>query len=321
MSKAAKIHFDDTKGKFVASYAGHLLASSKSKEAVINLIVEGRCNKAKKFGVTSVEGNQQEIAADAVSEKFDINTRFGFTTDLVNMVVSKTVPSVIITGEGGLGKTHTVKKALSDAKLVDCQSLFSNLDDLEEGESRAFSATRPGDYTIVKGFSTPKGLYRTLYENRDKIVVFDDCDSVLRDPVALNLLKSALDSYDERWISWNSEGFVDDGLPRSFKFTGQIIFISNMPQYKIDQAIKSRSILVDLSMTTDQKIERMSHILEQDDFLPKFSVAYKREALAFLDKNRSVAKEISLRTLQTVTKVRATSKNWEQLAEYVLMNA
>ena len=37
---------------------------------------------------------------------------------------------------------------------------------------------------MVKGYSTAKGLYRTLFENNGMVIIFDDCDSILKDDVA-----------------------------------------------------------------------------------------------------------------------------------------
>jgi hypothetical protein len=179
-----------------------------------------------------------------------------------------------------------------------------------------------GDYKIIKGYSTPKALYATLYENRNKLVIFDDCDSVLRDPASLNILKGALDSYDRRTISWLSKGFIDDGLPSSFDFEGQVIFISNLSADKIDQAVKSRSICIDLSMSVDDKIERMQSILK--DILPEFDMGIKKAALEFLDEHKYEAKELNMRTLQKVTKVAFTygidNPEWKLAAKYLLTN-
>ena len=52
---------------------------------------------------------------------------------------------------------------------------------------------------------TVLGLYAKLYEfsNSGNVVVFDDCDSVLLDDLALNILKAALDSGARRRIYWN----------------------------------------------------------------------------------------------------------------------
>ena len=318
MSKFAKVTFDGS--KWNAVYQGHLVASSSSREYVVNNIRSGKCRKAVQLGVTDIEADVHAAIAvyEAPKERFNINERFTFVSDLVMMIADKTIPSVIVTGEGGLGKTHTVIKTIKDAGLKDTRSFIGNseISTDEDGEPSELQ----GDYTIVKGFSTAKGLYRTLYDNRNKIVIFDDCDSILKDPVALNLLKGALDSYDERWLSWNSEAIFGDSLPRSFKFTGQIIFISNIPMMKIDQAIRSRSMCVDLAMTDVQKIERMSHIIAEDDFMPDFELTIKNEALNFLSVFASQANEISLRTLIAIVKIRAKGRNWEKLAEYVLTN-
>jgi hypothetical protein len=221
---------------------------------------------------------------------------------------------LIITGEGGLGKTFTVNRALTDAGMQNTAKMvgFGSDDGLTTAQSRTL-------YSVVKGYSTAKGLYRTLYENRNRVIIFDDCDSILKDDTALNILKGALDSYDERIISWNAESFgKDDDLPRSFAFKGGVIFISNMPLFKIDNAVRSRAICVDVSMTLDQKIERMTRIIDDEGFLPEYEKSAKIMALAFINKMKNETKEMSLRTLISVTKVAGRGDNWERRAEYLL---
>jgi hypothetical protein len=151
------------------------------------------------------------------------------------------------------------------------------------------------------------------------LVIFDDCDSILQDPVALNLLKGALDSYDKRIISWNAEGFgKEDDLPRSFEFKGGVIFISNKQIFKIDQAVRSRAICVDLSMNQAQKIERMEAIIKLDEFMPEYDASTKRAALDFLEKMKDETADLNFRTLIAVTKVAGRGNNWERRAEYLL---
>jgi len=261
--------------------------------------------------VTKMVGDM-DVHIAAVAEKqsrFDINTRFGFVEKLVNMVASGVQPSAVITGEGGLGKTYTVIKTLESNGLKD----ISDLADFQVGE--VLNARKC--FTMVKGYSTAKGLYRTLFENQKSVIVFDDCDAVLKDPVALNLLKGALDSYGKRIISWNAD-MKDDDLPRSFEFTGRVIFISNMDQDKIDQAIRSRSMMIDLSMSTDQKIDRMEFIAGLAEFLPEYDAKIKSDALSLIREIKDEVKEISLRTLIAVAKVRASNKDWKDLATYML---
>jgi hypothetical protein len=241
---------------------------------------------------------------------FGINERFDFVTKLVKMVADNVQASAIITGEGGLGKTFTVTKTLDDAGYSD----ISDLGALEEG----MIVRRSKTYIMVKGFSTAKGLYRTLFENNGGVIIFDDCDSILRDPVALNLLKGALDSYGKRIISWNAD-LRDDDLPKSFVFTGRVIFISNLNQNQIDQAIRSRSMMIDLSMTTEQKIERMETIAMDSDFMPGYEKVAVKDALALIREIKDDAKEISLRTLISVTKIRSSNTDWKNLAKYTLI--
>ena len=227
-----------------------------------------------------------------MTNEFDINQRFGFLNDLTTMVVSGVTPSLLVVGEGGLGKTHSVTKTIKENELEDME------------------------YVFFKGYSTARGLYNTLYDNNGKLIVFDDCDSVLDDKVAVNILKSALDSYDKRTISWMSKVSKSDEYPQHFDFTGRIIFISNKSKDKIDEAILTRSLTVDLTMTPDDKISRMEAIL--GSILPEYDMADKRAALEFL---KSVKDEVSLnmRMLIMVTKMCLQYPDtWRNLATYMV---
>lgn len=350
MGNIATIRFNETKGKWEAllgnmhitgsvdlNYVKMVLTNGSCRKAVVNQITGFRVLDENKHPVVAGGGasnvklaTSMHVAAVGTDEschdgdilvapnvnaaiQFDINKRFEFLNDLVQMVMNGTTNSLIVTGEGGLGKTHTVMAALHDAGLKDAAGI--GLPDVIEGEELVWS--NPGDYTVVKGFSTAKGLYRTLYENRDKLIVFDDCDSVLKDKVALNLLKAALDSYDKRFISWMSEGVVGgDDLPRVFEFTGRVIFISNMAQNAIDQAIRSRAMRIDLSMTPDQKIDRMGAILH--GVLPEYTMKVKKDALEFLRTHAHQATDLNIRTLMNVAKIRMAVKDWEDLALYTI---
>jgi hypothetical protein len=223
---------------------------------------------------------------------FNINQRFQFLNDLTTMVVNNTTPSLIVTGEGGLGKTHSVTETIKS-------------NDLSEDK-----------YIFFKGYSTARGLYNTLYDNNGKLIIFDDCDSVLDDKVALNILKSALDSYETRTISWMAKMNKNDEYPQQFEFTGRIIFISNKSISDVNEAIRSRSLTVDLTMTPSDKIERMSAILE--NILPEYSLEFKKDALSFLSE---VSNEVSvnMRMLIMVTKMRYNYPDrWKDLASYMV---
>jgi hypothetical protein len=295
------VSFDAGSKKFVGSINGQVVVRSVGK-AYVERRLEEMAGEKIDFAVAAEK-------QAAKTEKFGINARFGFVEKLVSMVAESVQPSAVITGEGGLGKTFTVTKTL-EAKG------YKDMSDLAEFQVGTVINARKC-YTMVKGYSTAKGLYRTLFENQKSVIVFDDCDAVLKDPVALNLLKGALDSYGKRVISWNAD-MRDEDLPRSFNFEGRVIFISNMTQDKIDQAIRSRSMMIDLTMTLDQKIDRMEHIAASAEFLPEYDSKVKTDALALIREIKDDCKEISLRTLIAVAKVRASNKEWRDLATYML---
>lgn len=297
--------FDKSSLKWITSVNGKRIASPNKK------YVEHRAasyGASVQFAGDSVI-ESKKAAQTVTQSKFSINDRFNFVEKLVKMVASGVQSSAVITGQGGLGKTYTVTKTLAEAGYSDS----SDLAEFQIGQK----LSRSKMFVTVKGYSTAKGLYRTLFENNNSVIIFDDCDSVLKDPVALNLLKGALDSYGKRTISWNAD-FKDEDLPRSFNFEGRVVFISNLAQDKIDQAIRSRSMMIDLTMTTDQKIERMEYIAKSDEFLPEYDTKVKTDAINLIKKFKDEAKEISLRTLISVSKIRASNDDWESLAEYML---
>jgi hypothetical protein len=77
-------------------------------------------------------------------------------------------------------------------------------------------------------------------------------------------------------------------------------------------------MMIDLSMNTDQKIERMETIALTEEFLPEYSKDVIADALALIREIKEEVKEISLRTLISVSKVRASNDQWKDLATYML---
>ena len=223
---------------------------------------------------------------------YTINQKFEFLNKLTTMVVDGINPSLIICGPCGLGKTHNVLNIISEKELY------------------------PFEYEIIKGYSTSRGLYNTLFDNNGKLIIFDDCDSVLEDKIAINILKSALDSYETRTISWSAKMNKNDEYPQQFNFTGKIIFISNKDKKSIDDAILSRSLTVDLNMTSDEKIERMGYVIES--ILPDYPIDIKKDALEYLNTNKDNL-QLNFRSLIITSKLRmAHPDTWKDLADFMI---
>jgi len=275
-----------------------LLAQGFSIEDILN-------NKTTMHINNTVPSASSAITLTEPTQQFDINQRFEFVEKLVKMVADGIQPSALIVGKGGVGKTHTVTTTLLNCGYID-------ISDMEE-ESVPSGALA---FRKITGSSSAKGLYRSLYENNGKVIILDDCDSVFDSDSSLNILKGSLDSNDSRVISWNSEMKTDE-LPRCFEFTGSIIFISNRSLDSIDQAVRSRSMTVDLAMSKNETVERMSHIVCQGSFLPEYSDTIKMDALEFISTNRDKVKNLSLRSLITVAKIRAANDDWYSMAQYM----
>lgn len=262
---------------------------------------------------------EKPIAVANPASRFDVDTRFQFIEELSDTVINGEANSLIVSGSGGLGKTYTVlarlhaagKKSEDECKAAEKAPGGSVIKQAEKY-----------DYTVVKGFSTPKSMYRLLYNNKDKLVIFDDCDSILDNPTAINILKAALDSFETRWIHWLSEkGFsgsdADDDLPVRFEFTGKIIFVSNRTLSQIDQALLSRCLYVDVTMTTEEKIKRIRTLASK--MLPKMEMKAKMEVVDLLDNIKVQIGDLNIRTFLKVCDLyRRNPTNWRNLAEYVI---
>lgn len=235
--------------------------------------------------------------------KQTLNERFENMMKYTDMVINKVNPSLLITGGPGTGKTFMVRKRIN-----------------ESGKTHGIN------WRLIKGSASAVGLYAALYHHSDQLIVFDDCDQVLKDPDAVNMLKAALDSYDTREISYlsgrpikNAEG---DVIPSSFEFTGQVIFISNMPEAKIDSAIKSRSFVVNIDSTPGQMLDRMETLLEKVE--PNVQMNIKIDALKAL--KEAYAKfdgvELNMRSLMKAIRIRKMNfENWQwMIAEQCIPN-
>lgn len=231
-----------------------------------------------------------------VLEKRDPAVMFSNLERLTKMVGRGIQPSLVLTGMAGVGKTHLVKETLKGMGL-----------------------TESTDFVHFKGRTTAAGLFITLYNNSDKIVIFDDCDSVFKDDDAVNILKAALDSYDTRRISYISSKPLKDEwgnpLPAHFEFTGKVIFISNINQSRLDEAIRSRSFVADITMNTTQMFQRMEQLM--DSMERSIPLAAKQQALEIMKRldSKFVGIEVNLRSF--IKAARICAMGFENAEEMV----
>ena len=239
------------------------LLNAEKTQQVLLVSSTGRVTRVDRAEVNApaISTAPAKMSFMSVLESRDPAVMFGNLERLTKMVGRGIQPSLVITGMAGVGKTHLVKETLKQMGLTESK-----------------------EFVHFKGRATPAGLFITLYQNSDKIVELDDCDSVFKDDDAVNILKAALDSYDTRRISYISSKPLKDEygepIPPHFEFTGRIIFISNINQSKLDEAIRSRSFVSDISMNTTQMFQRMEQLMESME--RSIPIAAKKQALEIM---------------------------------------
>jgi len=202
----------------------------------------------------------------------------------VNMVVDGDMYALLLTGQAGVGKSFLVTKCLKERGLE-----------------------RNKDYFVFKGKMTAAGLYITLYQYNGKMILIDDCDSVFKDENGVNTLKGALDTSKEREITWVSAAPLKTPdksvVPKRFDFTGKVIFISNLPKKKIDDAIRSRSFTLEIALSQKDMMKRMWNLLDEIEVPSgaKVSRTVREKAMNMIVKAAQESDEIDL-NLRTLLK-------------------
>ena len=245
-----------------------------------------------------------------------IEKRFSILDDMTKAAIAGDIRAMIVVGPPGVGKSYGVEYQLEKAGMFDQIS------------------GKKIKYQVIKGAMTPIGLYCTLYKNSDprNVLVFDDCDSILLDDVALNILKAALDSGKKRRICWNSDSAMlrREGVPDSFDFKGSAIFITNL---KFDhlkskklqdhlEALQSRCHFLDLTLDTMRdKFLRIKQIFRQGQLFNDYDFTPEQgdEILNFMDENKDKLREMSLRMSLKIADLTKVSANWRALAENTVM--
>lgn len=245
----------------------------------------------------------------------DIDSRFASLDMFTYGVVAGEYRSMIVSGNPGIGKTYTLEYILESAK--DAEKIH---------------------FESVRGFVRATGLYKLLWENREKghVLMFDDADSVFADETALNLLKGALDTTKKRTISWRSEKVFEDAtggeIPQSFDFNGAVIFVTNINfqrevarQGKLAphlDALMSRSFYLDLNLlSTRELLVRIQSVVSNSSILSSMNVtkANQKTILNYLIDNASRLRELSLRSVVKLGNIMRVAKTTEEFT--VMANA
>lgn len=248
--------------------------------------VKGMQDRAEKLGLAdeleaflgmkeqnSFEAELKESTKKADKEVFaNPETVFDDIEDLLSVVAQRKWRTLVVCGMGGIGKTYHITEGPRSLK--------------------ALLGPKGGEWEYHSGTkAAPFSFYKTLFQERDKIIVFDEADSILKNPDIVMMLKPILDTSGDNMAAYMSgtenmvgrsereirayaeevDARIADGeqigfgkndvkLPSKFYFEGGMIFISNMRANQIEGAIMSRSIFVDVYLAQQDVLKRIESI-------------------------------------------------------------
>lgn len=219
-----------------------------------------------------------------------IADNFAAMMDTVECILNPVNPikSMTVTGASGIGKSYNVIQRLVEAD--------------EQGYC---------NYHYLNAKCTALGLYKALWAAKDvgSVLLLDDID-VYDDENKLNILKAALESDEERIITYMSASkeLRDNSIPTQFDFCGKIIFITNKDLVKIStsnsslsphvDALMTRGIFIDLEIHDNESIMiHIENIMKSTNIIKKFGLSDKAniEILQFMLDNAKYLRKPSLR--------------------------
>jgi Asp-tRNA(Asn)/Glu-tRNA(Gln) amidotransferase C subunit len=290
----------------------------------------GRCRiyikDIQSYEPTTENSMPKAVLNAAVAAKSDteilneIKETFDILRDMTGAIASGIVKGLVVSGPAGVGKSHTVETTLQE-----------NLDVL--GKMRGVKNM----YEVVHGAMSASVLYEKLWTFKDvcNVLVFDDCDGILYDEDALNILKAALDSKPVRKIHWNTNSHILErkDIPNSFEYQGSIVFITNIDFTQVRSprisnhlsAIVSRCHYMNLGINTvREKILHIKNIVDSTNMLNshEFTASEKQEVMDYVLTNAEKLREISLRSCLKVADLRkAMPDRWQRFADKNVLKA
>jgi hypothetical protein len=318
--------FTLVKGFQLGKKGGYIAVKNDGQFDIATPVVKVKVNNINNFEIidgepmTNVVQVTPKLETETDEQAMDrIATRFKILDDMSKACINGDIRAMIVSGPPGVGKSFGVETQLEKS------STFDRI------------ASKRIRFEIVKGAMTPIGLYCTLYKYSDpkNVLVFDDCDSVFQDDLALNILKAALDSGKRRRICWNSDSSMlrREGVPEAFEFKGSAIFITNLKFENLKskklqdhlEALQSRCHFLDLTIDTERdKILRIKQVHRDTEggLFKDYDFEFDEgdQVLAFMEQNKSKLRELSLRMcLKIADLVKVSATNWRSLAENTVM--
>lgn len=257
------------------------------------LFSKGLTNKTyrkRKNGSKEREIQDPSLAAqfESVLESMSWQDKFELLRGSIKAVVDNDIQALFLFGDPGSGKSFTTIEELNKLHV---------------------------EYKLYKGsIKDTDTLIRILYNNRDNsLLVFDDCDAMLKVKDSANLLKAALENVPVRTITYADVGHGKsmNDIPQKFDFTSGILFISN--ERKLNSAVASRALTLEITLSNTKILDKIEQTLKE--YRPDISITLKKQALDYLYEISSGVKTVDYRTLEKVLiAMKIQPNNWKKAA-------
>lgn len=223
----------------------------------------------------------------------EVDAKFELYRSMLRAVAAGNIKHAIVHGPPGIGKSWELEQTFNKA-----------------------SAAEQINWTSASGHVTALSLYNMLYENRgkDDICVFDDCDEVFKDRVAMNILKAATDTKLTRTIAWESTG--GKPLAPRFEYAGRVVVLSNADFDRNPhlQALVDRMFFIPLSLNTNERIARVISVLTKKEPGKKIHPKADLVAAWIIMNHERLGPRLSLRTAVKACQLAEFAENWEEMA-------
>ncbi len=263
--------------------------------------------------------SRAEIAA-----RMPINARMQLMEDYYNCVLDGTIPSFMVQGGPGLGKTYILLELFKKRGWIEGKDYLI----IKAGVS-AF-----GVYGIIckwadkaeQAIQDAKGRGDKTFKVKMPVLVFDDVPmfGAGKEARLTEIIKAMTDSTagpEGRLVSWRTNKTKDDPeeakakgtYPSEVRYKGGVIIITNEDAKKIDKPTQDRSVPLFLTVTDEEMIERMKLLAPKMG--PKtMDAKLKQNVVDWLCSSEFEGEELSMRTLhKALSLANANPKRWKTM--------
>ena len=241
-----------------------------------------------------------ELSADFAK----LDKAYNSVSNYIKHIATGDHRSLIVNGPPGVGKSAMVTGFLAKNKV--------------------------SSQKVITGHMTLLSLYHALYQHKDRgqVLVLDDVDSVFSKQEGLNILKAAMDTTDQRVISWESTTAKLNalGLPTRFNFNGSVVLISNVgfggamtKNLAHLNALKDRSFCIPIADGGSKSAyKQIAYMVYRHNMLAKYNFPNDvvLELLEYINENLDNLYTISLRTMIKLAEVyRLNPSGWRDDAD------